>query len=322
MPILLEELIKQVPRETEQEVREAKDRFNARVRHALRGETRLTLRRRAEAESGTNETVAVPIVVVPGLPDALRPHERQAIEDKYHLAILLAPYRRGLTALQSSGTIMAERLIPTLDADPVGRDLLDGREISVETARDYADFLLKKLGEFDLAKFILRVDEDVLGCYTYRVQPYWDHPKPVIELYWGIIGLIARDLRVPVGDLTYVVLAHELAHAYTHVSFDADDHAWDTDIFEKSAHELKEGLAQFYALQVCKRVESSGPGTLAAFNTLLPHQPAAYHTHARWTESTPEYVRLAMLETRRSGKAGTLEQFEACLHGARSWLHH
>jgi hypothetical protein len=257
-----------------------------------------------------------------GLPEVLRPFERQAIEDKYHIAIVLGPYRRELTALRDSGEIVYGQLVRKLDSEPVGRELLDGREMSIEATKDYADFLLKKLAEFDLTRFILGVNEDVLGCYKYQIQPYWDHPRPRIELYWGIIGIVARDLRVSVEDLTCVVLAHELAHAHTHVAFDANDCNWDSDHFAKSTHELKEGLAQFYAQRVCKRIEEGEPGPLVAFNTLLPKQPEAYRTHTRWRDSTPEDVRLAMLETRTSEKPGGLEQFEACLRGARSWLHH
>jgi hypothetical protein len=317
MPILLEDLIYQLPSDTAERVAKAKDRFNTRVREALRQETRLVFRRRDDPNEQHQKTTNVPISVVPGLPDTLQPAERQLIDDKFRLAILLAPHRDVLTALRDNGAAAVKLLIPALRKEPLAQNLLNGGEHHIESARDYADFILKKLSEFELTKFILRVDSDVLGVYRYRVHEYYDEPDPKIELYWGIIGLVARDLSVSVEELTCVVLAHELAHAYSHVGTDADDHSWGTGNFSKSQHELVEGLAQFYTLRVGKRLEESSPGVISAFDALLPHQPEAYHTHQQWKESTPEAVRLAMLETRRFRTPGTLEQFMACLDDAQ-----
>jgi hypothetical protein len=241
---------------------------------------------------------------------------------KYQLAILLAPYRDVLTALRDNGAAAVKHLIPALRKEPLAQGLLDGGEHHIEPTRAYADFILKKLSEFELTKFILRVNKDVLGVYRYRVHEHYDEPDPKIELFWGVIGLVARDLSVGVEDLTCVVLAHELAHAYSHVGSDADDHSWGTANFSGSQHELVEGLAQFYTLRVCKRLGDSSPGVMAAFTALLPHQPEAYHTHQQWKDSTPEGVRLAMLETRRLPTAGTLEQFRACLDDAQKRMHH
>ena len=50
--------------------------------------------------------------------------------------------------------------------------------------------LLAHLERFRLTEFILKIDEDVLGIYDHSGT------KPKIELYWGIIGLVARDLNV------------------------------------------------------------------------------------------------------------------------------
>jgi hypothetical protein len=318
MAILLEHLISQLPAEIEQTVQKAKDRFHAQVRDALRRETRLSLRRRGD---DYRDAIAIPIGLSPGVPDALRPSEKQTIDDRYRVAILLGPYRRELTALRDSGQVISERLFRRLDSDPSGRELLDERQDSVDVARDYADFLLKKLDEFDLTKFVLRVNEDVLGRYRYLVQLYREHPKPAVTLYWGIIGLVAQDLRVSVEDLTYVVLAHELAHGFTHVGFDADDEYWDSDSFANSEKGLIEGLAQYYTMQVCSRLEDDAPGVLAAFNALLPKQPAEYQTYTRWLRARPEDVRLAMLEIRHSRKPATIKQFETCLDRAVEQLH-
>ena len=307
MPILLEELIQQVPVETEEKVKKAKEAFNARIREALRRETRLSLQR----HDGTN--VAVPIRVVPGLPEPLIPRDKQSIEDTYRLSLLLAPYRQALISLRESGQTMANQLLPILRSDQLARSLLDGREISLMPAWQYADFLLKKLNEFELTKFILAINEDVLGVYQYKLRSgaAYDEPEPRIDLYWGVIGLIARDLAIDVEDLACVVLAHELAHAYTHVGADADDHFWKTREFADSDHELKEGLAQFYSLLICRRLADTNAGPLRAFTALLPKQPDAYHAHEAWIDSTPEHIRLAMLEARRHGPRGPCKRSNA-----------
>lgn len=321
MPILLDDLIAQLPSDTAERVRKAKDQFNTRVREALRQETRLSLRRRDDPDEGTERIINVPIAVVPGRPEGLQQADRQSIEDKYRLPILLAPYRQVLTALRDNGAAAVEHLIPALRAEPMAQALLDGRESHIEPTRAYADFLLTKLTEFNLTHFILQINEDVLGVYTYRVHDRFDDPNPRINLYWGIIGLIARDKGISVEGLTCAVLAHELSHAYTHVGSDANGKFWGSNDFAMSEHELKEGLAQFYTSQTCKRFVDTAPEVPIAFGTLLFEQPDAYLTHERWVKSSPEEVRLAMLETRTSGKPGTLSQFEARLGGARTWFH-
>jgi len=316
VPVLLESLIQQLPSDTSERVQKARDRFNNRIREALRRETRLSFRRRAdERDSQRQENIGVPIAVVPGLPSALHSVERRSIEDKHQLAALLSPYRQILLGLRDNGSLATQKLVPALIGAPLASGLLDGREQSIAAVTAYADFLLGRLTEFDLTKFILDVDEDVLGVYSYRVSSYFDDPNPRIELYWGIIGLVARDLGVEIEDLTCVVLTHELAHAYTHVGSDADDHFWPSGKFAESAKVLKEGLAQYYTALVCGRAEKWAPRAFAAYEKLLPKQPDIYCAHCEWV-AEPEWVRLAMLEIRRSSAPGSIERFKECLERA------
>jgi hypothetical protein len=321
MPILLNDLISKLPSETEDKVRRAKERFNERIREALRRETRLSLYRGAgDGREKRDDVIQVPISIDPGLPEALVPSDKQKIEDKYHLAILLGPHRERLTQLRDSGKSVAENLLPLLQKDLKATALLNGGDAHVKAASDYADFLLRKLNEFQLTDFILQVNEDVLGDYSYKVHRAYDEPKPKIRLFWGVIGLVAQDLGVKVEDLAGVVLAHELGHAYTHVGSDADDHCWSSALFSASEHELKEGLAQYYTLRVCLRLKEFHPALLAAYEALLPHQPAAYQVHTVWNDATAERVRLAMLETRRSRYKGTLKDFKGRLRMANDQL--
>jgi hypothetical protein len=68
-----------------------------------------------------------------------------------------------------------------------------------------------------------------------------DDANARVELFWGVIGLVSRLLGVSVEGLTVKVLAHELAHAYTHVGADADGRRWGTTAFQRTDRALLEG---------------------------------------------------------------------------------
>jgi hypothetical protein len=118
--------------------------------------------------------------------------------------------------LRDHGKTVARKLVNALRHEPAAVPLLTGQEATVDPAWEYAQLLLEHLKQFQLTNFILKINEDVLGIYDYGGT------EPKIELYWGVIGLVARDLNIGVEDLTCVVLAHEFAHAFTHVGSDAN----------------------------------------------------------------------------------------------------
>jgi hypothetical protein len=163
-----------------------------------------------------------------------------------------------------------------------------------------------------LTGFILRVNEDVLGIYEYG------NAEPKIELYWGIIGLVARDLDVGVEDLTCVVFAHELAHAFTHVGSDANHVCWDSVQFQNTAHSVKEGLAQYFTELVCRHIKVRGAHE--AYERLLEQQPEAYRVQVGW-EAKPENVRFALMKMRRARmQERSLTLFEQFLDEAAAQL--
>jgi hypothetical protein len=157
--------------------------------------------------------------------------------------------------------------------DPRGSYLVDGGRDHLQAVMDFAESLLRESAAFNLAKWILDVNEDVLGCYFYSVP---DPSKPwrserresYIELYWAVIGLVARAIGTDVEDLAVVVLAHELAHAYTHVGCDIDGESWSSSAFCAADRALTEGLAQYYTFRVCDKIKTQLPGVLGAFETL------------------------------------------------------
>jgi hypothetical protein len=102
------------------------------------------------------------------LPDALQSRDKQEIEHRHRLAVILAPFRQTLTGLLETGKQSWEHLLPFLRREPLAQSLLNGSEQHLEPAWRYAAFLLEKLRQFELTKFILRVDKDVLGMYRDR----------------------------------------------------------------------------------------------------------------------------------------------------------
>ncbi len=331
--MLLEHLLQSIPSDTEERVRRTRDRLNQNLREILRQETGLRFRRTTsatqlqtliptdESKQGVTEAVSVRVQLVPGLPTSLRGKE---ISDQNRLAAFIAPWRDSLERLRDSAKD-TDHLASMLCSDPLGAALIGESASNIGGVIELAERLLRESQKFDLAKWILEVDEDVLGTYRYTL-PHCDKSgnlirrDPWIELYWGVIGLLAQILAVDVEDLTVVVLSHELAHGYTQLGSDIDGSSWEPADFLGADHGLKEGLAQYYGLVACRRLELSAPNATKAFETLLKHQPPAYKSHDPWVKNNkPEEIRLAMIQARRSGKA-TLAEFNQRLEEAKQNL--
>lgn len=309
MPIRIDALLKRVPPDTVRRVEQVKARLNASIRRFLREETGLRLS--GGTDGNGDDRTSVPVRLVPGLPRRLR---GRSLDDDLWLLVTLAPHqdalrqlRRGLTELDGAVAALRER--------PVGRALLGDRGQHLAPVQELAEHLLHEAEKLNLVRWILEVDEDVLGAYEYGAIDFG--PDGRISLYWGVIGVCAGWLGTPVEDLAAVVLAHELAHAYTHLGQDIDGRRWEVQAFRDSEHALKEGLAQYYTARVCRRLLAQAPGCYAAYETLLPHQPRAYLVQVPWlADFTPEEVRYAMIAVRREARA-SLAEFERRLGGVR-----
>ena len=107
-----------------------------------------------------------------------------------------------------------------------------------------------------------------------------------------------------VEGLTLVVLAHELAHAYTHLGKDIDGIEWDTESFARTDLHIVEGLAQFYTRVICRKLAHRIPSALQAFEVLLESQSSAYCDFQTWAEKSRhqgEIVRFSMIQCRTVG---------------------
>ena len=304
MPIPLQRLLERIPGDTTRRVEQVKTRFNASIRRVLREETGLRL-------GSDDDRMSVPVRLAPGLPMRLR---GRALDDDMWLAVTLAPHQDALRRLLSGLAELAPA-VAALREHPGGLALVGDRGEHLGPVRALAEALLCEAEKVDLVQWILGVDEDVLGVYEYGAFDFG--PDACIGLHWGVIGVCAGGLGVPVEDLALVVLAHELAHAYTHLGRDIDGRRWEVQAFRDSEHALKEGLAQYYTARVAHRLLAQAPGCHAAYETLLPRQPRSYQAHVPWlADFTPEEVRYAMIAVRREASA-SLAEFERRLVGAR-----
>ena len=319
MAIGLDKLLELIPFDSEKRTRRTKDDTNLLVRERLRQLTgfRFATRGRGRRDVEGLDDVSVRIELVPGLPTALR---NVTIDDDDWILAVLALHRPDLEALQASAGEIAE-IIPMLSSHQRGLELLKGREAHLQPVAALAEDLLRAVASFDLLGKILEVNEDVLGAYfPPRSRGYGGQTDPRIELYWAVIGLVAPLIKVTPEALCVVVLAHELAHAFTHMGADIDGHRWDTDAFVKSKTELKEGLAQYYTEATCKKLGVLAPTATDAYERLLEKQPDAYKVHVPWLSNyRPEEVRLALVETRRTEES-EISKFDAVLNTARKRL--
>jgi hypothetical protein len=318
MTIRLEELLAKVPPEIEKQVKDTRDGARALIQSALREECKLVMRTPDESRRGKGGA-QVPIEVVPGYPECLQGLE---FPDDYWRIVLLSSFRaelerclHGDTGLLRLEEVLLEVIEPDRHTEIVGRLQMNAAWIQAR---------LKEIDEADPVRQIVGIDEDVLGVYRYEIDPGQtdDHEpnRASIELYWCVIGLVAKGISCTVEDLTVVVLAHELAHAYTQVGADITGRRWLASSFRRADVELKEGLAQYLCERVLAQVNHRYRGAPAAFDRLLAKQSFPYHVHRCWLgANTPEAVRAAMLEVRRN-RLGGLNQFAERMNRASTEL--
>jgi hypothetical protein len=323
MPIRIKDLLKQIPSETGQVVDRTRTRFNTAIRQMLRQETGLRLITGRGSEDEKQETHAIRILIEAGVPAEM---EYMEFSDDKWLAILLAPWRTDLQSLQRSAHSTKTGLIERLPAEIVCEGPYAGIATKLKDVASFAEHLLQISTSIDLVKELHAIDNDILGQYRFGSTKQ-NQDSASIHLYWGVIGLVARALGVSVEGLTIKVLAHELAHAYTHLGADIDGHRWETNDFGNAERAVKEGLAQFYTRQLLARLNVRMPEAEIAYKTLLPHQPQDYQVQERWVAegATAEHVRLAMVLFRRS-RQSSLARFEEFLEQAkrdlgRRWRH-
>lgn len=257
-------------------------KWNQTVRDQLREETRFKFVSEGSMQS-------VPIRVVDGMPYPFS----EILEDIDPALLRLLLNRGDLEAGRRSLRIVQNDFagISEWISQQVPDSKVPERQSIVDTT-EFMRMLLKALDGIDLEKRFKRTTEDPLGSYFFM--------KPKIELYWIPIALTAKLIKVSAEALTVVVLAHELAHAYTHLGYDIDGQDWPTKDFSKADLDVVEGLAQFYTSVVTRNLSPRDPEPRKAYEALLKLQGGPYLVHETWGDDDKirEVVRGAMNETR------------------------
>lgn len=287
--------------EAEDTVGRAFKQWNNVLRDHLRNETGLRL-------TVGDDTRAVPVRIVPGLPPPLR-----EVLDGYRDAEAFVLNRDTVQRAVDGCEFLGKNYTEVSRLEVPVRSFASVEEI--QRVGSTASALLAAIDKAALRKKIALIQVDVFGCYYFRF--------PEIHLYWLAIAIFARTAGIDIAALTLVVLAHELAHAYTHLGADIDGTRWDTIAFASAHLDIVEGLAQFYTKVISEKLKTKNPSMLAAFSKLLEHQAGPYLAHKRWTESEPrfagEVVRAAMIEA-RTRAVKEIDAFEKVVTRTRDHL--
>ena len=256
----------------------------------------------------------MPVEIDPGFPAVLK---TITFSDDLQHVLLLSRYRQPLAEV-ASGTARLIELHAKLRLLPHADDWAPQTDQALHDTQDWARAMLKRLEIQDPVGRVLAINEDILGAYHYDASCTDEFAvnRATIRRYWVVIGLISDWLGCSVEDLTIVVLAHELAHAYTQLGADIEGRRWPSRHFANAETNLKEGLAQYYTVRVLERLRSRFPSVKDVFTALLKKQGPAYHCFESWeAHYSPEAVRRAMIEVRRWNE-GEIAQFEARLYKA------
>jgi hypothetical protein len=169
-----------------------------------------------------------------------------------------------------------------------------------------------------LIEVLGKIDEDILGAYFPLGRAPGHHGVAVIEIYWSVIGAFAKSLEIDVEGLTVTVLAHELAHAYSHKGADTNGDRWGDVAFCNSTVFIKEGIAQYYTEKIIRWLRLRNLETPhAAYSRLLKCQSPPYRIHEQWSKDySQEAVRAAIIECRNNRTTRT-EDFVGLMEHAK-----
>ena len=282
---LIEDVLGQYDDGLKDRVQRTYKRWNQQIRHLLVEETALRLTSGLDRQS-------VPVKVQDGLPLPFE-HVVNQFDDPLLWELLLS---RG--ALATTVHVL-DRFGPRLDAVQDVLKIESDRPPTPEQAEAIRAVFVAALDQLYVHPVVERlatIPVDYLGAYYFHV--------PEVHLYWKVIGVVAGFLDIPVEALTVVTLAHELAHAYTHLGYDIDGGIWPLEDFAGADLHIVEGLAQFYTGAICARLEERLPSAKVAFITLAQKQAPPYNAHRAWCKGLRregEVIRSAMLETRVTG---------------------
>lgn len=301
---LLDALVEKggLPRKVEEEAKAAHEKTLAEIKKTLQNECKLQLLKPG-AKPSVRSHFRLPVEFLPGCPVGFENVEINASSEAIEEALLLASHRDDLKKISDGGPgalVLHEKLASQSWDKPNSPSSPDSTNIEAVTM--WAKTLLARLDETadKITRGILLVKGDCMGAY-------YCHPPVRIELYWAVIGLIAKLHGWEAHDLAIKVLAHELAHAYTQLGVDTDGECWPAEKYAQTDLYVAESLAQYYthrALEHLAHKDDELYGeAFRIYEELCPKQHDAYQVHRAWIDNdSPEIVRQAMLGLRRNGE--------------------
>ena len=200
-------------------------------------------------------------------------------------------------------TVRLRPLITALDETQGWHERADTYKRKLDEAFSLAQELAAYAAKAELLKRITEINRDILGAYmpTARLIP----DRGQIEIYWVVIGAVARLLGVDTEALAVVVMTHELAHAYTHVGLDSNRNRWEDGFWDCDLG-IVVGLAQYYThlAAVALKEERGYDRVWTAYEELTNLQmrngATAYGNHVEWMDKiSPEAMRQCLLDLRR-----------------------
>jgi len=113
----------------------------------------------------------------------------------------------------------------------------------------FLEMLDTRIQRAGVVDYLLTLRSDFLGAYVPSAR------SGHIVLHWGLIGLLASKLDVPVEAMALKVLAHEYAHAMSHLGVDADGEHWNLAEFLQADRDVHEGLANYFSAAALKATD-------------------------------------------------------------------
>lgn len=263
--------------------------WNKPIRDILRSESGFRLTR--SNEEGSSVSVSVSVTIIDGLP---------------------IPFHEALKAFSGLEWLLAAG--PMLNATKNGLDFLAINQDNVSLTLERINLKDKALSADELSRcigllkilqqtldkvpaidnFVKEIHRDIFGAFFLI-------GKERIEIYWVAIAIFSLYKGIDPEALTIVVLAHELAHAYTIIGRDIDGGIWDRDAIFHTDLDITEGIAQHYTEVVCERIYDRYPKALEAFLLLREVQSKPYTGYTEWYPDdvqTGEALRASILTCR------------------------
>lgn len=285
MPICFQDILIGVPVDAKHRITNIVERYRERIRDAVKDAVLLSLGGRGKPRH------SITVEIRDGTPRIV---EEMLIQDD--LGTALTAFRGTFAASAECMSLLSN--LPGQLGDDLRNVYLD--QFPSDTAQDVGRFLRAMVERIDQANVVhrlLELDQDFLGLY----EP--SQRSGTIGIYWGVIALCASRLGVSMEGLSLKVLAHEYAHALSHLGMDANGNHWESDSFLRTDRAVTEGLANYFSWCALKSSDDLWMQEgLRALEAIWPMQPPPYREFDLWRariKASQESVRNALREARQ-----------------------